>query len=247
MSPFLSCLLQSPYLPLDCSACRLSSTKQARVDFAIQGAATLLQGCESQLHASSSALASHLSSALPLPIRHKQRSQQGSQQGSKPFITSQAHATLCDSAHLVIRLAREAQAADQQHGYSSKAPAWKEALDALQAAAAQSTSIGTEAGNNRDVDEQQQQQQQQHVGESGESSEAEQKLRQQWQTEVESLVKNVLVWAQTIQGKEQEGSQEAGLGSTQQAHGVTLPQQAPYLLCWGTRGFADQTNMHFTS
>ena len=156
----------------------------------------LLRGYEKQVHASSSALAVHLSLALPLPlpIRHKQGLQQGSQQESQPFITSQAHATLCDSAQMVTRLARGARAADQQHGYSSKAPAWKEALDALQAAAAQSASIGSGSENSRDVGEQQQQ----RVGESGESSEAVQKLRQQWQTEVESLVKGVLVWAQSI-------------------------------------------------
>ena len=198
----------------------------------------LLQGCESQLHASRSALAVHLSSALPLPIRQEQGLQQGSQQGSQPFVTSQAHATLCDSAHLVTRLARESQAADQQHGYSSKAPAWKEALDALQAAAAQSASIGTEAGNNRAVGEQLQQQ---HVGKS---SEAVQKLRQQWQTDVESLVKNVLVWAQNIKGKEQEPSQEAGMGFTHQAHWSECCYRLPTCYkFWVTRGLVGQTNM----
>ena len=192
-------------------------TKQALDKFATQGAATLLQGFENQLHASSSALAVHLSSALPLPIRHKQGLQQGSQQGSQPFITSQAHATLCDSAHLVTRLAGEAQAADQQHGYSSKAPAWKEAMDTLQAAAAQCASVGSKAETSRDVS--QQLQQQQHVGEPGKSSEALQKLRQQWQTEVERLVKSVLVWAQNTQAKEQGAPQEAGMAFTQQVCG----------------------------
>ena len=191
----------------------------AIVEFATQGAATLLQGFEKQLQASSSALAVHLSSALPLPlpIRPKQGAQQGLQQGFQPFITSQAHASLCDSVHLVTRLAGEAKAADSQHGYTSKAPAWKEALDALQAAAAHSACIGSQAGNSMDVSEQQQQQQQQRVGESGECNEAVQKLRQQWQTEVESLVTNVLLWAQNIQAKEQGASQETGMAFPQQA------------------------------
>lgn len=179
-----------------------------------QGVATLLQHSESQLHASRRALAAHISTALLLPTSHQQgsqqESQQGPQQGSQPFITSGAYATLCDSATLITRLAGEAQVADQQHSYSSKVPVWKEALAALQAAAAECVSIGTQTANSRDHREQQQQQQQQ-VGESGQSGGAEQKLRQQWQEGAETLVKGVLVWAQNIKGKEQEASQEAGM------------------------------------
>ena len=188
---------------------RLTKTHQALLNSAAQGAATLLQQQENQLLASSGALAAHLSTALPLPIGHKH--------GSQLFITSEAHASLCNSTQLVTRLATEAQAADQEHSYSSKAPAWKQALDALQAAA-QYGSVGREANTTRDggkqVEQQQQQQQQQQAGDAGHKSEAVEMLRQRWQVEVELLVKSVLVWAQNIQGKEQDGSQETGMSSS---------------------------------
>ena len=165
---------------------------------ATQGAATLLQRQENQLSASSRALAAHLSTALPL--NHKQ--------GRQPFITPEAHDTLCGTTQLVTTLAQEAQTADQQHHYSAKAPAWKQALDALLGAAAECASMSSEGGSAGGGEDQVGQQE---AGGEGQEGEAMQRLSQQWEVQVESVVKNVLVWAQNVQG---EGTQEAGMACT---------------------------------
>lgn len=162
-----------------------------------QGAATLLHQHENQLSASSRALAAHLSAALPL----------NHEQGSQPFITPEAYDTLCDSTHLVTRLAQEAQAADQQHSYGSKAPAWKQASDTLQGAAAECASVCSQDGAIEDCEDQLGLQE---AGGGSQEGEAVQRLSQQWETLVESLVKNVLVWAQNVQGG---GPEEAGRAS----------------------------------
>lgn len=117
-------------------------------------------------------------------------------------------------------LAQEAQAADQQHSYSSQAPAWKQASDALQAAAAECASVSSQAGATRDDEGKQVEQQEagdegkgvggNHI-QSGQGGAGLQGLGQQWEAQVESLVKNVLVWAQNIQ---RGASHETGMGST---------------------------------
>lgn len=162
-----------------------------------QGAATLLHHHENQLSTSNRALAAHLSTALPL----------NHQQGSQPFITPEAYDALCGSTHLVIRLAQEAQAADQQHSYGSKAPAWRQASDALQAAAAECASVCSQ---DEIIGDDEDQLGLQEAGGSGQEGEAVQRLSQQWETLVESLVKVVLVWAQNIQ---RGGPEEAGMPS----------------------------------
>ena len=102
---------------------------------------------------------------------------------------------------LIRRLAEEAQTADQQHGYSGTVPGWKQALLALQEAALQSSELG-------------------QAGEGARSQEAavtdspdEERLGQQWQEEVEAVVKNMLLWAQNIHSLDAEVSPETGQGS----------------------------------
>ena len=165
----------------------------------MQGAAVLLQQHEHQLHASRTTLA-ECQSAAPR-ILHKQQSQ--------PFITSEAHAALLSSAELVCRLAKEAQAADQQHGYSSKAPAWKQAQDALCLAAVQSESLCCVLRSTQDSS--MLAASMQTTGEPGREDESLQALSQRWEVMVESLVRGVLVWAQNVRGNDEEAPPEGGM------------------------------------
>ena len=96
-----------------------------------QGAATLLQQQQIQLQASKASLHQHLSAAMS--IQHKTSLQ--------PFITSAAHAALCSSLTLICRLAQDARTAEQQHAYSSSIPLWKQALAALEEAAADCNAV----------------------------------------------------------------------------------------------------------
>ena len=162
----------------------------------------MLQHHEQQLHSSRSSLFLHLSAALP--IRHNQQSQ--------PLVTPEAHSALCHSAQLVSRLAQEAQSADQKHGCSRALPAWKQALAALQEAAAHSSGLchvpeGTVQGS---MEAALGQQQRASDGADAGVQSVQQELSQQWQAQIEDLVKNVLLWAQGIKGKEGEESAETG-------------------------------------
>ncbi len=102
---------------------------------------------------------------------------------------------------LIKRLAEEAQTADQQHGYSGTVRGWKQALLALQEAALQSSELG-------------------QAGEGTRSQEAavtdspdEERLGQQWQEEVEAVVKNMLLWAQNMHSLDAEVPSETGEGA----------------------------------
>ena len=102
---------------------------------------------------------------------------------------------------LIRRLAEEAQKLDQQHGYSETVPGWKQALLALQEAASQSSDL-EQAGEGTSPQE---------AGVT--DSPDEERLGQQWQEEVEAVVKNMLLWAQNIHSLDAEASPETGEGA----------------------------------
>ena len=154
-----------------------------------QGAAGLLQRQQDQLHAARVDLAAHLADAV-LVVYHKR---------SRPFITLAAHAAFSGSVRLVGQLAQEAKEADQQHRYSSTVPAWKQALMALQQAAERGTDLDNGAGPvNISTEE---------VDRGNSSVEG---LEQQWQDEVEKVVKNMLLWAQNVHGLEADTLPDSG-------------------------------------
>lgn len=101
---------------------------------------------------------------------------------------------------LIRRLAEEAQTADQHQGYSGTVPGWKPALLALQEAALQTSSLEQAGEGTRP----------QEVAVTDSPDEA--RVGQQWQEEVEAVVKNMLLWAQNIHSMDAEVSQETGEG-----------------------------------
>ncbi len=163
----------------------------------------LLQQHQDHLHASRVSLADHLAAAIPV------------EQNQVPFMTTAAHAALCNSAELTTRLAEEAQAADQQHSYSSAVPGWKQALAALQQAAKQSSNIAQGAGSGSAQDTV-------HAGGGQEGSSAVEVIGQQWQEQVETVVKSLLLWAQNIRGLDAE----------------PLPDSGGFCLCFDTLRFS---------
>ena len=97
-------------------------------------------------------------------------------------------------------MAEEAQTADQQHGYSGKVPGWKPALLALQEAALRSSDLQAGEGTKP---------QEAAVADSP----VEARFGQQWQEEVEAVVKSMLLWAQNIHSLDAEVSPETGEGA----------------------------------
>ncbi|KAA6426067.1 MAG: hypothetical protein FRX49_03919, partial [Trebouxia sp. A1-2] len=152
----------------------------------LQGAAKVLRQHQDQVHASRVGLANHLAAAIPVIHDHH----------SRPFITAVAHCALCNSMELIRRLAEEAQTADQHQGYSGTVPGWKPALLALQEAALQTSSLEQAGEGTRP----------QEVAVTDSPDEA--RVGQQWQEEVEAVVKNMLLWAQNIHSMDAEVSQE---------------------------------------
>lgn len=102
---------------------------------------------------------------------------------------------------LTRRLAEEVQTADEQHGYSGTVPGWKPVLLALQEAALHTSAL-EQAGEGTCPQEA-------AVADSPD----EERLGQQWQEEVEAVVKNMLLWAQNIHSLDAEVSLETGEGS----------------------------------
>ncbi len=159
---------------------------------ALQGAATVLQQHQDQVHASRVSLANHLAAAIAVTHGHH----------SRPFVTAAAHGALCNSVELIRRLAEEAQTADQQHGYSGTVPGWKQALLALQEAALQPSELEPAGEGTRP--------QEAAVIDSPDEA----RLGQQWQEEVEGVVKNMLLWAQNIHSLAAEVPPETGEGAS---------------------------------
>jgi len=100
---------------------------------------------------------------------------------------------------LIRRLAEEAQKADQQHGYSGTVPGWKQALLALQEAARLQSLDLEQAGEGTRPQEA-----------AVTDSPDEERVGQQWQEEVEGVVKNMLLWAQNIHSLDAEVTSETG-------------------------------------
>ena len=98
-------------------------------------------------------------------------------------------------------MAEEAQTGDQQHGYTGTVPGWKQALLALQEAARLQSSELEQAGEGTRSQEA-----------AITDSPAEARLGQQWQEEVEAVVKSMLLWAQNIHSLDAEVSPETGEG-----------------------------------
>lgn len=155
----------------------------------LQGAAACLQQYQDKIHASRVSLGNHLAAAIP--VVHNQH--------TEPFITTDAHAALCSSTDLIKQLAAEAQAADEQHDYSGVVPGWVQAAAALQEAASQSThwnQVAVDPAKQADFDE--------------EDRATVQMIGQQWQEQVEAVVKNMLLWAQNIHSLDAEAAPDSG-------------------------------------
>ena len=216
-------ILQAPIVSAVKAANGVSCVDRKGSNFIIvflQGAAVLVEQHESQLFSSRTTLAQHLSAALPVGNRN---------QTAQLFITAAAHTALCDSIHLVIRLADEARMADQQHAYISSVPSFAQALAALQAAAGKARNLLNSSATDLEQDvskpealasaeEDEQGRQQLSVG----------MLGLQWQEQVEEVVKSMLLWAQHVQGHEADES--SGTGALQECLCVVSSLQ-PMLLC----------------
>ena len=210
-------------------ACSLCSDND--FSYCVQGAALLIQQHESQLRASSETLTKHMTTAVPID------STPNSTQPAHIFITVAAHSALCDSLDLVSRLAEEARTADQQHAYSGIVPGWAQGSAALQQAAQQagllraqsekSESHGQNPLGKAEGEEQQARKLAMHgQGDEADFGEEEQgrqqlavaELGQRWQEQVEQAVKGMLLWAQNVQGTDDEQGTDAGTRACQQKH-----------------------------
>ena len=183
---------------------------RCRVLCVSQGAATLLQQYQDQIHASRVSIAAHLAAAIHI-VPH---------QLPQPFITSAAYSTLCSSAELISQLAEEAHTADQQHAYSSTVPGWQPALMALQAASHQGADLLQAACYQRNVSTAAARVDLAEGSEPGGRSVEE--LWQQWQEKVEAVVKSMLLWAQNIRCSDDEPVPDAGMTRTMLSPVFTL-------------------------